>query len=329
MTNSFEQRWLLLILSLPTQSATARMRIWRSLKTLGCAALRDGAYLLPASPEHDRALQELSHECVREGGVAWTLAVLAVGEPGADAFPSLFNRAGDLAAQMSAWREVRSGLSKLKASELTRLHRKLRREYDAVRAIDFFPSEASVDAETLWRDFSAQVDRVLSPNEPQETEGQVRNLNVDEYQSRVWATRRRIWVDRVSSAWLIRRFIDPQARFLWLDEPEHCPRDAVGFDFDGATFTHVGDRVTFQTLLASFALEHDPPLGRIGALVHSLDVGGAPVPEALGFEAVLAGARERLSDDSALVDDMSRVLDSLYTHFARAGGSTQRTADAE
>ena len=134
---------------------------------------------------------------------------------------------------------------------------------------------------------------------------------------RTWATRRRLWVDRVASAWLIRRFIDRDARFQWLAKPSDCPKRALGFDFDGATFTHVGDRVTFETLMASFGLEDDAALARLAAMVHLLDVGGEPVPEAKGFEAVMAGARERLPDDDALLAEISGVLDSLYLHFER------------
>ena len=136
--------------------------------------------------------------------------------------------------------------------------------------------------------------------------------------------RRRLWVDRVASAWLIRRFIDRDARFQWLAKPSDCPRRALGFDFDGAAFTHVGDRVTFETLLASFGLDADAALARIGTIVHALDVGGDPVPEAKGFEAVMAGARERLSDDDALLAEMGTVLDSLYAHFQR---EAQRSND--
>jgi hypothetical protein len=125
-------------------------------------------------------------------------------------------------------------------------------------------------------------------------------------------------VDRVASAWLIRRFIDPQATFVWLDTPSDCPPEAIGFDFDGAPFTHVGGRVTFETLMASFGLDDDPALARLAAIVHHLDVGGEPLPEAAGFEAVMTGARERLQDDDALLAEMSNVLDSLHAHFQRA-----------
>jgi hypothetical protein len=205
----------------------------------------------------------------------------------------------------------------MQAAELTRLQRKLEREFDALQAIDFFPAEASVEAEAAWQDFNAKLQRVLSPDEPQDIAGTIPRLDKGDYQGRVWATRKRLWVDRVASAWLIRRFIDPKARFQWLAKPADCPKKALGFDFDGATFTHVGDRVTFETLMVSFGLNEDPALVRLGAMVHSLDIGGEPVAEAKGFEAVLAGARERLADDDALLAEMSGVLDSFHAHFER------------
>src|SRR5262249_19834013 len=120
-------------------------------------------------------------------------------------------------------------------------------------------------------------------------------------------------------AWLIRRFIDPQAKFVWLKTPKERPRHALGFDFDGAEFSHVGARVTFEVLLASFGLAQDRALARLGALVHYLDVGGIPVAEAAGFAAILAGARARQADDDKLLHNMSAVLDALYASYASYG----------
>jgi hypothetical protein len=136
------------------------------------------------------------------------------------------------------------------------------------------------------------------------------------YQGRVWATRRRPWVDRLASAWLIRRFIDPQARFVWLKSPVDCPKRALGFDFDGAAFTHVGARVTFETLLASFGLE-TPALLRLGVLVHGLDAGGVMPPEAAGVERVLAGMRDVIADDDQLLGAAAGVFEGLWVTFEK------------
>ena len=315
---SLATEWLLLVVSLPTASTTARMRVWRALKALGCMALRDGAYLMPVGSDHEQALRDLADECAREGGVAWLIAVHPLSADDANAYRELFNRTDEYAELRKSWKEANRGLAKLSSTELARLQRKLQREYEAVRAIDFFPGDAAAEAEAAWLDFSNRLNQLLSPDEPHETQGAIPRRDPEKFRGRIWATRRRLWVDRVASAWLVKRFIDPDARFRWLNRPEDCPKDAVGFDFDGATFTHVGEHVTFETLIASFGLEQDCALMRLGALVHQLDVGGEPVPEAVGFEAVMTGARERLDNDDALLAEMSAVLDSLYAHFGRA-----------
>lgn len=124
-------------------------------------------------------------------------------------------------------------------------------------------------------------------------------------------------MDRLASAWLIRRFIDPEARFLWLKSAADCPKKALGFDFDGASFSHVGARVTFETLLASFDLE-TPALLRLGLLVHGLDVGGVLPPEAAGVERVLAGMRAAIADDDQLHLASAGVFEGLLTAFQTA-----------
>ena len=314
-TKSFP--WLMLVLTLPTDSATVRMRIWRALKAQGCASLRDGAYLLPHSAVHQAALQALADECVQEKGSAWVMSVLPIDSAEAAHFHALFDRRHEHAALQAAWRSAASNISTIGAAELTRLQRKLARDYETLCAIDFFPNDASAQAAVGWAAFNQRVMRELSPDEPQDSAGLVARLDVAAYQGRLWATRRGLWVDRAASAWLIRKFIDPQASFRWLAKPSDCPRKALGFDFDGAAFTHVGERVTFEVLMLSFGLEGNAALQRLGAMVRSLDMGGEPVAEAAGFEAVLAGARERLANDDALLEATSGVLDSLYTHFQK------------
>jgi hypothetical protein len=281
-------------------------------------ALRDGAYLLPAGEDREGSLRDIADDCTREGGVAWLMSVHARSDDDETAYRQLFDRSTDLAELRKGWKEANPTLGSLSAAELARLQRRLQRDYDALRAIDFFPGDASVETEAAWVQLNKRIDSLLSPDEPHEVEGGIARLDASLYRGRVWATRRKLWVDRVASAWLIRRFIDPDATFRWLAKPSDCPKGALGFDFDGAAFTHVGERVSFETLMASFGLEEDPALLRIAAIVHHLDVGGEPVPEAVGFEAVMTGARDRLDDDDALLAEMSNVLDSFYVHFQRA-----------
>ena len=308
--------WSVLVLTFPTENATARMRAWRALKAKGCVVLRDGIYLLPHTAEREVEMRELASGIDEAGGTAHLLRAQSLNASQEEDFRALFDRHDDYVTFVESLGAARKTLGGLPPAEVTRLLRRLRKDHDAIRTTDYFPSAASTDAEVAWEDFLALADTVLSPGEPHAAERAIRPLRRDQYQARTWATRQRLWVDRVASAWLIRRFIDAQARFLWLVSPEACPPDALGFDFDGAAFTHVGERVTFEVLVASFGLDDDAALLRLGEMVHALDVGGASVPEAVGFEAVMDGARQRAVDDDQLLDEMSRVLDSIYAHFA-------------
>jgi hypothetical protein len=314
--------WQLLIVSLPSNSTTLRVRIWRALKVLGCAPLRDGAYLLPCLPSLAEQLRGLSDEVTREKGTAWLVGVHARSEQEDATYRSLFDRR----AEYQEWREtlVNAGqaLGGMKPQDIQRSVRKLRRDYEALLAIDYFPNDASAQASAAWAEFVRLAELRLSPGEPQSRDESVERRDPFGYRGRVWATRRRLWVDRVASAWLIRRFIDGEARFLWLETPSDCPVHAVGFDFDGAEFTHVGPRVTFEVLAAAFGLDEDPALKRLGAMVRALDVGQGFLPEACGFEAMLAGARQRHADDNALLAEIGGVLDSPHAYFSTDPTST-------
>jgi hypothetical protein len=195
--------------------------------------------------------------------------------------------------------------------------KRLRKELEAIQRTDFFPGDAAIAAQSAWADFEDAANAILSPDEPHAEARPIPRLAPAEYQGRTWATRRHLWVDRIASAWLIQRFIDPNAHFLWLDSPDQCPKDALGFDFDHASFTHVGNKVTFEVLLASFGLEAAPGMAGLAALAHALDVGGETNPDAAGFEAILSGARSRLPDDDALLRDIGAILDSLHIHYKK------------
>lgn len=303
-------QWLLLILSLPTQNATARMRCWRALKGCGAAVLRDGVYLLPASPGQETLLADVADDLRRNEGTAHLLKTEAPTED----FAALFDRSADFGELLAEIRGARALLTESQAAEAMRQARKLRKSLEQLVAIDFFAGESQRQAQQALGDFEERAGRLLSPDEPSAAEQVIARLDAKDYQGRVWATRARPWVDRLACAWLIRRFIDPQARFLWLKSPADCPKKALGFDFDGASFTHVGARVSFETLLASFGLE-TPALLRLGVLVHSLDVGGVLPPEAAGVERVLAGMREAITDDDQLLLVSAGVFEGLLTAF--------------
>ncbi len=306
--------WWLLVISLPSNRATPRMRVWRALKGLGAAVLRDGVYLLPGSPAAHAAFTQQALEVQRSGGTAQVLQIEAPDAEQDRQLRALFDRAGDYARILQNARKLKSGLSPRRLVATARSMKQLRREYESIHATDYFPGPAAAQAGELL----AEVEMALTaPGEPSMQTGRIPRLKHKDYRGRTWATRARPWVDRLASAWLIKRFIDPKARIVWLKDPKTCPRRALGFDFDGAAFTHVGARVTFEVLLASFALEDDKGLERLGQLVHYLDVGGVPVPEAAGLEMILNGARRQHVDDDRLLGEAAKTFDHLYNAFSQ------------
>lgn len=299
--------WLFLVLSLPTENSTARMRAWRALKASGAAVLRDGVYVLPDRESCQTTLSGVADDVRSGGGTAHLIR--GAGEEGTD-FPALFDRHEDYAGLLGDVASLRGALSPEVVLDTLKQVRKLRKAFANLVEIDFFPGEAQKQTESALQDLETQANRVLSPNEPRPVDGAIARLDARRYRGRLWATRERPWVDRLASAWLIRRYIDRDARFVWLKSPSECPSNALGFDFDGATFTHVGGKVTFEVLMASFGLEQ-PALKQLGALVHYLDVGGVQPAEASGIERVLAGLRQSIPDDDRLLQAAGGVFDGL------------------
>ena len=308
--------WLLFVMSQPGKSTTPRIRLWRLLKGLGAAVLRDGVYLLPHREPLQQALGEQVQGVQTLGGAAYVLAVEPVTDTDAH-FRALFDRSEEYAALLAATSHLRATCAGTTESQARRGLQQVRREYETIVAIDYFPGPAQTQSALALAEADAAVTRHFSPDEPRPLHTGIRHLERTTYRGKLWATRQRVWVDRVASAWLIRRFIDPEARFLWIHTPQDCPTDAIGFDFDGAAFTHTENRVTFEVLVASFDLVTDPALTRLGVLVHSLDVGGVPVPEAAGFEAILTGVRASCADDDQILTAMTPVLDALYAAFGK------------
>jgi hypothetical protein len=294
------------------------MRMWRALKAAGAGLLRDGAYLLPNGERSRQVLEEQGSEIKAAGGLVQVLSFDAETPEQNSELVALFDRTEDYAEVIQRLDGLKGEFTKLTEPEARQRLAGIAREMAAIVARDFFPGEPRKQMEGALADAEAALNARFAPDEPHPAHRKVRPRERKDYRGRTWATRERLWIDRVASAWLIRRFIDPKARFLWLKRVKDCPKTALGFDFDGAEFTHVDSKVTFEVLLSSFNLEHDTGLARLGALVHHLDVGGIPIAEGPGFATIMAGARSIQPDDDALLKAMTPVLDSLYAGYTDA-----------
>jgi hypothetical protein len=304
-----------LVMSLPTRDSTVRMRVWRALKGTGCGTLRDGVYLLPKAGRED-GFREIEEQVRAARGFAMTVDLDFGSRQGLDHARGLFDRSKEYGALVERAQAAKAALAKLGKRKAETELRRLQDALAELSAIDFFPGEARRQAQAAVESLQAGVLALDSPGEPRSRAGKVRRADPAEFRGRTWATRSDLWIDRMASAWLIKRFIDRDARFVWIDSPRECPRKAVGFDFDGARFTHVGSRVTFEVLMASFGLDSDKALATIASSIHFLDAGGIPMPDARGLETVLRGITQKTRDDDERVSKAFAVFDYFYSAYA-------------
>jgi hypothetical protein len=319
ITNSLTpSSWLLLVTNLPGTNKTLRMRIWRALKSAGAGTLRDGVYVLPQSDSAKAVFAAQASEIQAGGGSTHLFVVPNESSDQHKTLAALLDRTGEYAQSIQRLDVLKGKLTRLREPEARQQLVSVAREVGAIAARDFFPGEALKQMEGALADAERAINARFSPEEPHSAHRRILPRDGREYRGRSWATREHLWIDRVASAWLIRRFIDPHAKFVWLKRIKDCPKRAVGFDFDGAEFTHVDSKVTFEVLVASFALDQDVGITRLGALVHHLDVGGIPIADGPGFATIMAGARKLQPDDDALLKAMAPVIDSLYAEYTSA-----------
>jgi hypothetical protein len=309
--------FLALLTSLPTGNSTTRMRLWRALRQTGCGVLRDGVYVLPASAPQATALAEVEAQVRAAGGSAMTVEMNPRTSEEIGQVRKLFDRTGEYGEIVARMAAAKAGLARMGSRKADTLVRRFRRTLDELFAIDFYPGPAKLQAAETLAAIEAEARRLSAPDEPHPAKGKVRRLDPARYRNRTWVTRKDLWVDRLASAWLIKRFIDGGAKFQWADRSLNRRRGSIGFDFDGAEFTHVGGRVTYEVLLASFGLEEDPALAAIGRVVHFLDVGGIPVAAAKGLETMLRGIKATARDDDRLFAEARKVFDSFYSAYAQ------------
>ena len=320
MTPATHRAWWVLTATLPTRPSGLRVRVWRALKATHCAALREGVYLLPAAAPTAAALQALD-AAIREAGAPSHLLALQARDAAQEAaFEALFDRSAQYEAFGLALKEARAGLRNAPEAQARKALRTLDQQLQAIRAADFFPGPGALQAQDGLAALRRETERRFSPGEPTPREASLARLDAAAYQGRSWATRARPWVDRLATAWLVSRFVDRSPRFVWLADGQRCPRQALGFDFDGARFSHVGERVTVEVVAESFGLlDADPALRRLGELVRCIDIGGVPVDEAPGVECVVRGLQARHADDDALLAAALPVFDAVHAAFRSPG----------
>ncbi len=310
-TSASPRGWLLLLYSLPAKKASGRVNLWRKLKKTGAYALKTSAYVLPDEPAHLERFQWLVQQVRDEGGEATLARVTNIEGVSDDDLARLFNeaRAQDYAALNKPLKDFIAAHRKKPGEGFADALEKLRRQFQELRAIDYFDCPAAHDVEMLLQ----RASRLAEPRTRTPA-----TLDVKSYQRRVWLTRPRPEIDRVGSAWFIRKFIDPRATFVFALKRGAHP-DAIPYDMMDVEFTHHGDDCTFETLLKRFAIA-DPAARRIGEMIHDADLedGKFQRPECSGLDLLFKGwARLGLSDAEILRRGVD-CFDAIHASLRKA-----------
>ena len=302
--------WLLTITHLPVEDPAARMRVMRTLESLGAAVMREGVYLLPDTAGNRQSLEALTEHIVKIHGSAHVMQVHALTAAQHDAFAHLFDRSTRYENLIKTVESLRVGFGHSDPSAISRVVHKQRHEFDAIAALDFFPSAARERAQKVLADADAEVKKLLFP-----TQSAASLAPGEALLGRTWVTRKPLWADRLACAWLIRRFVDPEATLTWLEKTQPLPPDAIGFGFEGAHFANSEARVTYEEMLVKLDLGKNAALTKIGSIVHYLEIRGTPVAEAAGVQTLLQGAQRRSTSEQELLAEAEKTFDLLYEAY--------------
>lgn len=311
-------RWLLLIHQLPPKPDYFRVKIWRRLQRVGAVAIKNSVYVLPCTDQAGEDFQWVRREIVAGGGEASVCQAAFVDGLSDAQIEALFRTAregeyAEIAEQADALLESAPVGARLEGQSRADLEgglARLRRRVGEISAVDFFGAPAGQVAEKALERIETRLRRA-----PARAKGRAR-ASVPRANG-VWVTRRGVHVDRIASAWLIRRFIDPKARFRFVAADYRPAPGEVRFDMFEGEYTHEGDRCTFETLATHF-VPTDRGLRTIGEMVHDIDCKDARFgrPETAGFERLITGITRAHHADEDRLSQGAAALDAFYESFA-------------
>lgn len=321
MSERQEPRWLLLLHQLPKKPDYLRVKVWRRLQRLGAVSIKNAVYALPRSEERNEDLQWVMREIVAGGGEATLVEANLVQGLRDVEVEALFNKARDadyeeLVEQIRAAGKLFPKRGKLKDGARRKIEteiERLRRRLEEIAAIDFFHASSRETASGLLEEVRNKLAAEPVTAVERETE---------KYRGRTWVTRKGIHVDRMASAWLIRRFIDPTAKFKWVAPKGYVPAAGeLRFDMFEAEFTHVGNLCSFEVLLRRTG-QKDRALTAIAEIVHDIDIKDERYrrPETAGVASLVAGIALTSADDDERLARASAAFDQLYEVFSRKRG---------
>jgi hypothetical protein len=311
---------LLLLVGLPPSPSSLRVRVWRRLRSLGAAPLKRSAYLLPDTPERYEDFQWLAQEIQREGGEAALIRIQQIENVSHDDVLRLFHEPRDLDYRKLAtrYRKLLKKLEQKSAAKSARVQEELTRlvkDHQRIRDVDFFGAPGGAEVRRLEEVIAMRTRRPEPVREDRPT------LDLAKLKGQRWVTRPRPHIDRIASAWLIKRFIDPEAQFVFAP-PAEFPQDAIPFDAPGVELSHQGEDCTFETLLKRAGLR-DRRLARLAEVVHEADLrdGKYAREEARGIDVAMRALLAASPDDHQVLGQGMALFEGLYATTSRRGAS--------
>jgi len=324
--NTFEKppatasaRWLLLIHQLPPQPAYLRVKVWRRLQAMGAIAVKGAVYVLPLDEQTQEDFRWLVREIIGSGGEAALCEARFVDGLSDQQVRALFDaaRGADYDALRNEAVAVADELAQpARQSEARKQLTRLRRQLTQIAGIDFFGASRREAAEAALAALEARLAEP-EPDPDAEKTDVISGAELRALRGRTWVTREGVHVDRIASAWLIRAFIDPDARFEFVAGKDRAPRPGeIRFDMYEAELTHEGDKCTFEVLLERAGLD-EPPLQAIGEIVHDMDLKDDKFgrEETAGIAGLIAGIVLAHPEDGQRLARGAAMLDDLHRYF--------------
>lgn len=323
MAECADGKWLLLIHQIPPKPAYLRVKVWRRLQSLGAVAIKNTVYVVPKNDETLEDFQWVAREIVEDGGEAVICAAAFIEGLTDQQVEALFRAARDTDYSQFG-EDARVLLDSITAqsdkttdpdrsafeADLNRLRKRLA----TIAAMDFFGAPGRSVADALMLQLESRLGQTRGVKSSQSKDGR---LNISDFTGRTWVTRRGIYVDRIACAWLIRRFIDTDARFRFVSDRNPKPKPVdVRFDMFEGDFTHEGDLCSFEVFVKRF-FPKDRALGEVGKIVHDLDLkdGKFRKPETAGVGSLIKGVASTHKTDEDRLEAGAVVFDHLYASF--------------
>lgn len=318
-----DYEWLLFFYSVPSKPVSNRVKIWRRLIKAGAVQLKGAVYVFPYTPENFELCQWLVSEVASVSGDGGFVRAEKIEAMSNEEITAIFDQhrendyrgiekdIDDIERRAAS---IRKAGAMQNAKKLLEQLNKYSKRFEEIKKVDFFSSPMGIDIEGKIQRLKSEL-KDSAQTDAKDKDIIVTRRNIKDYQGRIWVTRKRPFVDRMASAWLIRKFIDKKAVFGFIEEKdmESMAEDKIAYDIRGGEFTHIGDLCTFEVLARSFNIK-DRQIVKISELVHELDIKDDKynTPEARGVEEILLGIRKTFKGDADILEKGMSVFEMLY-----------------